>query len=251
MLPEPLERVRSVLRRGGVLPPQPWGSTTASAAAPFGGRRAFEGDSVALVDPFALGGWLRIRPSALSRTYVGAAADLPRRMAAAHIAALFATGIILAVDAADAGRTDGPGIGIVIFVGFAVLRVGSVRRTLAISTLALDAVGTALLLAGTGAPASAYLPLVLAGAWWAAHVPRSRSGLAWAIAFVAAYGILVLPDAIRGSDAGPCPRGRLGRSYRGAPVGLVRPRRPPRDRAERGARPAPRRAQRSSRSATA
>ena len=138
-----------------------------------------------------------MRPDALSRTYVGATADLPRRMAAAHIAALFATGIILAVDAGDAGRTDGPGIGLVLFVAFAVLRVVSVRRRLAISTLALDAVGTALLLAGTGAPASAYLPLALAGAWWAAHVPRSRSGLAWAIAFVAAYGILVLPDAIR------------------------------------------------------
>jgi DNA-binding CsgD family transcriptional regulator len=138
-----------------------------------------------------------MRPDAPSRSYLGVKADPSRRVAAAHVAALFATGVILAVDAGDGGRTDGLGIGLVVFIGFAVLRMVSVRRRLAISTLALDAVGTALLLAGTGAPASAYFPLAMAGAWWSAHVPRSRSGLAWAIAFVAAYGLLVLPDAVR------------------------------------------------------
>jgi DNA-binding CsgD family transcriptional regulator len=152
---------------------------------------------VARLDPFTFAGWFRVRVGALSRALFGATADLPLRVAAAHIAALIATGVILAVDAGDGGRTDGVPIGVVLFIGFAVLRVVSGRRGLAISTLALDAMGTALLLAGTGAPASAYFPLALAGAWWSAHVPRPRSGLAWAIAFVAAYGLLVLPDAVR------------------------------------------------------
>lgn len=118
-------------------------------------------------------------------------------MVAAHLVALLATIVVLAVDAGDAARPDAVLIGFTLVLAFAALRAASVDRRLAISTLALDALGTALFLAGTDAPASAYYFLALAGAWWAAHIPRRRSGLLWAIGFAVAYGALVTPDAVR------------------------------------------------------
>jgi DNA-binding CsgD family transcriptional regulator len=69
-----------------------------------------------------------------------------------------------------------------------------------VSTLLLDAVGTAVFLAGTGAPSSAYFFLALAGAWWAAHVPRHHSGTLWASAFTLVYAVLVVPAAIAGGQ---------------------------------------------------
>ena len=50
--------------------------------------------------------------------------------------------------------------------------------------------------AGTGAPSSAYFFLALAGAWWAAHLPRRHSGALWAGGFAVVYLILVVPAAI-------------------------------------------------------
>jgi DNA-binding CsgD family transcriptional regulator len=71
-----------------------------------------------------------------------------------------------------------------------------VERQLAPSTLILDAAGTALFVAGTGAPSSAYFFLAIAGAWWSAHVPRRHSGATWSIAFAAVYMVLVMPWAL-------------------------------------------------------
>jgi DNA-binding CsgD family transcriptional regulator len=88
------------------------------------------------------------------------------------------------------------GIAVLAFIGFAGLRVVSVTRRLAISTLMLDALGTAVLAAGTGAPASAFFFLALAGAWWAAHVPRPRGGLHWGLSFATGYAVLVAPGAL-------------------------------------------------------
>jgi DNA-binding CsgD family transcriptional regulator len=119
-----------------------------------------------------------------------------RRVAAAHVVALLATVVVLAIDGGAEAQTDALLMALPLFVGFAVLHVMSVNRMLAISTLILDAVGIAVFLAGTAAPASAYYFLALACAWWAAHVPRRGSGLVWAVAFVAAYGVLVLPSAV-------------------------------------------------------
>jgi DNA-binding CsgD family transcriptional regulator len=152
---------------------------------------------VVRVEATALNGPVHRGPQGLAAAVVVAWAGHRQRVAMAHLLALLAALVSLAVDAGGPLRPAQLFTGIVIFVGFAVLRVASVDRRLAISTLALDAVGTATVLAGTGAPGSAYYFLALAGAWWAAHVPRRGSGLLWALAFVAAYGALVAPDALR------------------------------------------------------
>jgi DNA-binding CsgD family transcriptional regulator len=115
----------------------------------------------------------------------------------AHLAAVAAALAILAI------QRPGPlSVGLILIastigLGFTFLRVMSVTRRLAVSTLMLDAVGTVLLLVGTGAPDSPFLFLALAGVWWAAHIPRERSGLIYALTFAAAYGNLVVPQALR------------------------------------------------------
>lgn len=123
--------------------------------------------------------------------------DDPRlRTLVAHLAALAAALVILAI--------EGPGLLSVgqiltastIGLGFTFLRVMSVTRRLAVSTLMLDAVGMALLLMGTGAPTSPFYVLALAGVWWAAHVPRERSGLIYGLTFATAYALLVVPRAL-------------------------------------------------------
>jgi len=140
----------------------------------------------------AIGGWFRSGGGVDVRPWV--------RVAAAHVVALLATLIAIAVDGGASARPGAVLSGLLVFLGFSVLRVATVNRRLAITTLLLDAVGTALLLASTDAPASAYTFLAFAGAWWAAHVPRRRTGLVWAVAFVGAYAVLVLPGAIRDRD---------------------------------------------------
>jgi LuxR family maltose regulon positive regulatory protein len=116
------------------------------------------------------------------------------RVIAGHVAALLATTIVLG--AASAEPREAP-LGVALFLGFSALRIASVRRNLQLGTIALDAVGTAVFLAGTGAPSSPHFFLALAGAWWAAHLARPQSGLIWAVVFVAAYGPLVVPEALR------------------------------------------------------
>ena len=84
-----------------------------------------------------------------------------------------------------------------IALGLSMLRTVAVRRPLALTTICLDAVGTVLLVAGTGAPGSPFGWFALAGVWWAAHLRRPRSGLIYAVVFAAAYTALVVPEAIR------------------------------------------------------
>jgi LuxR family maltose regulon positive regulatory protein len=120
-----------------------------------------------------------------------------RRVALAHLVAVAAGLIIVLSDTAPAGALTGVGLELLIVVAFAALRIVSVRRRLAVSTLVLDAAGTVLLLAGTGAPASAWFFIAVAGAWWAAHVPRDRGGVMWSAAFAFAYLTLVVPGAVR------------------------------------------------------
>jgi DNA-binding CsgD family transcriptional regulator len=88
-------------------------------------------------------------------------------------------------------------IALAIGLGFSVLHLLSVMRRLAVSTLMLDAVGMVVLLMGTGAPVSPFYVLALASVWWAAHVPRPRSGLIYGLTFAAAYAALVVPQALR------------------------------------------------------
>ena len=119
------------------------------------------------------------------------------RVLVTHVIAMLAVVIVLLADSFNEGIPRASALELVVFIGFAGLRTVSARRALATSTLVLDAIGTVLFLAGTDAPASPYFFLALAGAWWAAHVRRSRSGLVWAVAFVTAYAILVVPGAVR------------------------------------------------------
>jgi DNA-binding CsgD family transcriptional regulator len=119
------------------------------------------------------------------------------RVLVTHVAAMLAVVVVLLAESFNEGRPDASVLELAVFIGFAGLRIVSARRMLATSTLVLDAIGTVLFLAGTDAPSSPYFFLALAGAWWAAHVRRSRSGVVWAVAFVAAYAILVVPGAVR------------------------------------------------------
>lgn len=116
------------------------------------------------------------------------------RVLVAHIAALLGTAAVLLAETTD--DQVGAALGMAMVVGIGGLRVASVRRRLAISTLLLDAAGTAIFLAGTGAPSSVYFFLAIAGAWWAAHLPRRHSGSVWAGSFLVIYAPLVLPGAI-------------------------------------------------------
>ena len=119
------------------------------------------------------------------------------RVLGTHVAALLAVVIVLLADSFNEGSPDASALELAVFIGFASLRIASARRPLATSTLVLDAIGTVLFLAGTGAPSSPYFFLALAGAWWAAHVRRPHSAVMWAVAFVSAYALLVVPGAVR------------------------------------------------------
>jgi len=125
---------------------------------------------------------------------VRAGAEL--RVGVAQLTAVASIGLVLAVDAHEIRGTQIP-LGFAIVLSFALLRTLTSGYALAPSTLVLDAVGTAIVLAGTDAPASPMFFLALAGAWWAAHVQRRHTGAIYAGAFFAAYSLLVVPHAIQ------------------------------------------------------
>jgi DNA-binding CsgD family transcriptional regulator len=115
-------------------------------------------------------------------------------IALVHGAALLVASVLIALEPeASSGRWL-PGATL-IAVGLSSLRVASVRRHLSWSTLVLDGVGTALLLASTGAPGSPFTFLVLAGTWWASLLP-GRSARAYVVPFAIAYAVLVGPSAM-------------------------------------------------------
>jgi DNA-binding CsgD family transcriptional regulator len=118
-------------------------------------------------------------------------------VAAAHLAALAVSILILALEDVALLLNGDVLIWLAICVAFSGLRIATARASLASSTVLLDALGMAVFLAGTGAPASPFYVLVLAGVWWAAQVSRPRSGFAYALTFATAYLLLVLPVAFR------------------------------------------------------
>jgi DNA-binding CsgD family transcriptional regulator len=125
-------------------------------------------------------------------------ADDPQlRTVVAHLAALAAAVVVLALQGWDAPGPPNAVNAIAMAVGFSILHVASVRKRLAVSTLVLGAVGMALLNAGTGAPQSAFYLLALAGVWWAAHVSRPRGAVVYAAVYIAVYAVLVSPTAMR------------------------------------------------------
>lgn len=111
-----------------------------------------------------------------------------------HGTAMLVASVLIALEPeASSGRWL-PGATL-IAVGLSSLRVASVRRHLSWSTLVLDGVGTALLLASTGAPGSPFTFLVLAGTWWASLLP-GRSARTYVVPFAIAYVVFVVPSAI-------------------------------------------------------
>lgn len=124
--------------------------------------------------------------------------DDPRlRVLLAHLAALAAALGVTVLQRTPAATSSALLIAFAIALGVSALRTVTVLRPLALTTICLDAVGTVLLTAGTGAPGSPFGFFALAGVWWAAHLRRPRSGLIYALVFTAAYAILVVPEAIR------------------------------------------------------
>jgi DNA-binding CsgD family transcriptional regulator len=124
--------------------------------------------------------------------------DDPRlRTLVAHLGAIAAALVILAIQGPGPMSVGQAMVAVAIGLGLSLLHMLNVKRRLAVSSLVLDAVGMVLLLMGTGAPTSPFYVLALAGVWWAAHVPRPRSGLIYGVAFAVAYALLVVPQALR------------------------------------------------------
>lgn len=143
------------------------------------------------------------------------AADLARpavRVAAAHVVALGVASATLLIG----GLPIEPGdswLGLAIAASFAFLRIVTVRKRLASSTVVLDAAGMVVFLVGTGAPVSPFYASALAGVWWAAHVPRRGSALVYGMTFGIGYLALVVPQAIQ--------RGLLAESIEDAAVLII------------------------------
>jgi len=139
----------------------------------------------------------RLRESEFRGRLAAFSLDDPRLTTAlAHYAA-FAASLVILIVHHETLMSDQVPVWLIIFAGFSVLRIATVGRRLATSTVLLDAVGTVVFLAGTGAPGSPFYLLALAGVWWAAHMRQPRSGLMYGLAFAAAYVVLVVPGALR------------------------------------------------------
>ena len=144
-----------------------------------------------------------VRTLSLRRPRPGRFIDLlvsedPRpRILVAHLAAIAAAVAILAIQGPSPLANGTLIVALLVALGLSLLRALTVRKELRISSVLLDAAGTAVFLAGTGAPSSPFYVLSLAGVWWAAHLPRRHGGLAYALAFVAAYVALIGPEALR------------------------------------------------------
>jgi DNA-binding CsgD family transcriptional regulator len=116
--------------------------------------------------------------------------------AVAQLVALLASLIILAIQGRFLAANPETPVWLGIALGFAFLRVITIGRRPAITTLMLDAMGTVIFLGGTGGIESPFYPLALAGGWWAALAVRGR-GLLYGITFAASYIVLIGPVAVR------------------------------------------------------
>ena len=139
-----------------------------------------------------------VRRPRLGRTVDLLVSDDPRpRILAAHLAAITAAIAIVMIQGPSPLTNGALIVALLIGLGLSFLRALTAGKELRISSMLLDAAGTAVFLAGTGAPASPFYALALAGVWWAAHLPRRHGGLAYALAFVAAYVVLIGPEVLR------------------------------------------------------
>ena len=118
------------------------------------------------------------------------------RVVTAHLLALAA---VAAASLFDPSERDDAVLTTVISAAFFLLHIASAGRRLSLSTLALDASGMALFVAGTGGASSAYLFLAMATTWWAATVPHRHGGSLWAATFAIGYATLTFRGATDGA----------------------------------------------------
>lgn len=139
----------------------------------------------------------RLRATSISERLSAFSLDDPRSTTAlAHYAALAASLVIVALHPPSHLADDLP-VWAALVAAFSFLRIATLGRRLATSTVLLDAGGMAVFLAGTNAPGSPFYLFVLAGVWWAAHVRPPRGGLLYGVVFGIAYLLLALPVALR------------------------------------------------------
>jgi DNA-binding CsgD family transcriptional regulator len=139
----------------------------------------------------------RLRATWLNERLTAFTLEDPRTTTAlAHYSALAASFAIVALHP-PLQLADQLPVWAAVVAAFSFLRMATLRRRLATSTVMLDAGGMAVFLAGTDAPGSPFYLFVLAGVWWAAHVRPSRGGLLYGIGFAIAYLLLALPIALR------------------------------------------------------
>lgn len=97
--------------------------------------------------------------------------DARGQMALVQLAAIGASLVIMAIG--ETRTATDVWLWPLILLGFGLLRVLTAGASLATSTMLLEPVGIVLLLAGTGGADSPFLPLALAGIWWAARSDRA------------------------------------------------------------------------------
>jgi DNA-binding CsgD family transcriptional regulator len=146
-------------------------------------------------------------------------------MALVQFAAVAASLALFVIDGRDLAGVE-ISFSVVVLLGLGLLRVLTAGVSLATSTLLLEPIGVVVMLSGTGGAASPFLPMALAGIWWAARSGRGRptrafrilresralrldqgteveigherpTSLAYGIALAVSFGVLIGPVALR------------------------------------------------------
>lgn len=128
---------------------------------------------------------------------IGSRWSLLALVAAPQVLALLAAALIYALASNPDPYAD-HWVWAILAVAFAGLRIATLKTNLVTSTYALDALGMAVFIGGTGDAASPFFTLALAGAWWAAA--KKRCGTLYGVAFAIGYAVLVAPTALRHGD---------------------------------------------------
>jgi DNA-binding CsgD family transcriptional regulator len=109
------------------------------------------------------------------------AAEPRHRAALAQGSAVIGSLLLMTIDGTLPVVDEEAIVWIAVLLGFAALRVATAKRRLATTTIVLDAVGTAVFIAGTGGTASPFLLVALAGAWWSTDVSRGMDARVYRI----------------------------------------------------------------------
>jgi len=157
---------------------------------------------IALKGPTGRGGASRLRDGRGDGRRVTGLDESQISTAVIHLAALLVSVAIVGANASSdvSGRLELVTLAIATCLG--ILRVLTVRKRLAPSTIVLDAGATVVLMLGTGAPLSPFYPFALAGIWWAAQLPVRGGSIISGAAFAAAFLILVVPSSLAEGLAG-------------------------------------------------